>query len=114
VNSVWGDTAVTEGSLTHCIWLLRRLLGDDVNDPRFIETVATVGYRFLCQVEVSEDGSGYLQAAGEAIGLREGDLVETTANGEIAKANASPRARIDRLVISSNQVIEEVPPKKAR
>ena len=27
LNSVWGDTAVTEGSLTRCIWLLRRLLG---------------------------------------------------------------------------------------
>ena len=42
LNSVWGDTAVTEGSLTRCIWLLRRLLGDDSNEPRFIETVATV------------------------------------------------------------------------
>ena len=47
LNSVWGDTAVTEGSLTRCIWLLRRLLGDDVNEPRFIETVATVGYRLV-------------------------------------------------------------------
>ena len=82
LNSVWGDTAVTEGSLTHCIWLLRRLLGDDVNDPRFIETVATVGYRFLCKVEVSEDDSGDLQAAGEAIGLRAGDLVETPVQSE--------------------------------
>jgi DNA-binding winged helix-turn-helix (wHTH) protein len=24
LNAVWGDTAVTEGSLTPCIWLLRR------------------------------------------------------------------------------------------
>ena len=30
LNSVWGDAAVTEGSLTRCIWLLRRLLGDDI------------------------------------------------------------------------------------
>ena len=56
LNSVWGDTAVTEGSLTRCIWLLRRLLGDDVHEPRFIETVATVGYRFLQEVQVAEDG----------------------------------------------------------
>src|SRR6478609_3576561 len=48
LNSVWGDTAVAEGSLTRCIWLLRRLLGDDVNEPHFIETVATVGYRLVC------------------------------------------------------------------
>jgi DNA-binding winged helix-turn-helix (wHTH) protein len=55
LNSLWGDAAVTEGSLTRCIWLLRRLLEDDIHEPRYIETVATVGYRFVCPVEVSED-----------------------------------------------------------
>jgi Tol biopolymer transport system component/DNA-binding winged helix-turn-helix (wHTH) protein len=56
LNSVWGDVAVAEGSLTRCIWLLRRVLGDDINQPRYIATIATVGYRFICKVEVSEDG----------------------------------------------------------
>jgi Tol biopolymer transport system component/DNA-binding winged helix-turn-helix (wHTH) protein len=93
LNSVWGDTAVTEGSLTRCIWLLRRQLGDDINEPRFIETVATVGYRFVCKIEVSEDGSGDLQATGEANRLNEGDFVETPANGEIA---ANPLTQIDK------------------
>src|SRR3981189_3254218 len=51
LNSVWGDTAVAEGSLTRCIWLLRRLLGDDINQPRFIETVAPVGAPLACAVE---------------------------------------------------------------
>ena len=46
LNSVWGDIAVAEASLTRCIWLLRRLLGDDINRPRYIETVFGVGYRF--------------------------------------------------------------------
>jgi DNA-binding winged helix-turn-helix (wHTH) protein/Tol biopolymer transport system component len=57
LNTVWGDIAVSDGSLTRCIWLLRRLLGDDVNEPRYIATVATVGYRFVCpvEVEVEED-----------------------------------------------------------
>jgi DNA-binding winged helix-turn-helix (wHTH) protein len=54
LNSLWGDAAVTEGSLTRCIWLLRRLLEDDVREPHYIETVATVGYRWLCPVEVSD------------------------------------------------------------
>ncbi len=58
LNTVWGDAAVTEGSLTRCIWLLRSRLGDDIHEPRYIETVATVGYRFVCPVEASEDGSG--------------------------------------------------------
>jgi DNA-binding winged helix-turn-helix (wHTH) protein len=55
LNTVWGDASVTEGSLTRCIWLLRRTLGDDINEPRYIATVATVGYRWLCAVELLED-----------------------------------------------------------
>ena len=51
LNAVWGDTAVTEGSLSRCIWLLRSVLGDDIRSPRYIETVPTVGYRFIAAVE---------------------------------------------------------------
>src|SRR4249919_4201636 len=58
LNSVWGDVAVAEGSLTRCIWLLRRTLGDEINQPRYIETVATVGYRFIGKVEATEDAPG--------------------------------------------------------
>ena len=53
LNAVWGDAAVTENSLTRSIALLRRLLGDHTRNPRYIETVATVGYRFLSKVEIS-------------------------------------------------------------
>jgi DNA-binding winged helix-turn-helix (wHTH) protein/Tol biopolymer transport system component len=77
LTAVWGDTAVTDGSLTRCIWLLRRQLGDDINEPRFIETVATVGYRLVCKVEVSEIASEALQATHKAINLSEADFVET-------------------------------------
>lgn len=77
LNSVWGDTAVSEGSLTRCIWLLRRQLGDDVNEPRFIETVATVGYRLVCNVEVSEDASRDPQASDKANGLNESNFFAT-------------------------------------
>jgi DNA-binding winged helix-turn-helix (wHTH) protein len=55
LNAVWGDAAVTDNSLTRSIALLRRLLGDETRNPRYIETVATVGYRFLCKVEEGED-----------------------------------------------------------
>ena len=57
LTAVWGDTSVSENSLARSIALLRRLLGDEAHDPRFIETVATVGYRFVSPVEVSEDAS---------------------------------------------------------
>jgi len=56
LNAVWNDCAVSDNSLTRSIATLRRLLGDDSREPRFIATVPTVGYRFLCDVVASEEG----------------------------------------------------------
>jgi DNA-binding winged helix-turn-helix (wHTH) protein len=63
LDAVWNDCAVSENSLTRSIALLRRLLGDDTREPRYIATVPTVGYRFLRGVEVTEDGFRELDAA---------------------------------------------------
>jgi len=56
LSTVWTDAAVSDNSLTRSIATLRRLLGDDKREPRYIATVHTVGYRFLCEVAVREDG----------------------------------------------------------
>jgi Tol biopolymer transport system component/DNA-binding winged helix-turn-helix (wHTH) protein len=56
LDAVWSDTSVSESSLTRSVATLRRLLGDDIREPRYIATVPTVGYRFLCEVQVSENG----------------------------------------------------------
>src|SRR5271154_6468088 len=56
LDAVWSDCAVSDNSLTRSVALLRRLLGDDTHEPRYIATVPTVGYRFLCEVKVTEDG----------------------------------------------------------
>ena len=58
LDAVWADAAVTESSLTRSIAKLRRALRDDFQEPRYIATVATVGYRFVCPVQVSDDGYG--------------------------------------------------------
>ena len=64
LDAVWNDCAVSDNSLTRSIALLRRLLGDDTREPRYIATVPTVGYRFLCDVKVAEDGFAGPNAAG--------------------------------------------------
>ena len=56
LDAVWNDISVSENSLTRSIALLRRVLGDDTHEPRYIATVPTIGYRFLCNVQVTEDG----------------------------------------------------------
>jgi len=55
LDAVWSDCAVSDNSLTRSIATLRRLLGDDSREPRFIATVPTVGYRFLCDVVAAEE-----------------------------------------------------------
>ncbi|MGA2848783.1 MAG: winged helix-turn-helix domain-containing protein [Terracidiphilus sp.] len=60
LNVVWNDCVVSDNSLTRRIATLRRLLGDDSRKPRFIATVPTVGYRFLCDVlAIEEDVKGF-------------------------------------------------------
>jgi TolB-like protein/DNA-binding winged helix-turn-helix (wHTH) protein/Flp pilus assembly protein TadD len=98
LNTVWGDAAVTDGSLTRCIWLLRSRLGDDIHEPRYIATVARVGYRFVCKVEVSEDDSGNLEAAGKPNDFDGNDHLEAHTNGGIAEAAADPQALIVNVV----------------
>ena len=48
-DTLWPDTAVSDGALTFCIVELRKALGDDAKAPRFIETVHRRGYRFIGQ-----------------------------------------------------------------
>lgn len=51
LDEVWRGVPVTDEALTQCIRTLRRLLGDDAANPRFIETVPKHGYRFVAAVE---------------------------------------------------------------
>ncbi|HJQ70641.1 MAG TPA: winged helix-turn-helix domain-containing protein [Blastocatellia bacterium] len=53
LDSVWKETSVTENALTREIAKLRRVLGDDPKQSRYIQTVHTRGYRFIAEVEVS-------------------------------------------------------------
>lgn len=51
---LWGfEFAVTTRAVDHRIAELRRALGDDAQHPRWIETMAGAGYRFLAEVTSS-------------------------------------------------------------
>ena len=55
LDEVWRGVPVTDEALTQCIRTLRRQLGDDAAEPRFIETVPKHGYRFIAPVRMAED-----------------------------------------------------------
>ena len=47
---VWKDVAVTDNALTRLVTQIRKALEDDPKTPRYIETIATRGYRFVADV----------------------------------------------------------------
>ena len=51
--AVWNDDVHVDfdRGLNYCVRQLRQTLGDDAKTPRFIETVARQGYRFVAVVE---------------------------------------------------------------
>src|SRR2546423_665207 len=64
LNTVWADSFVEEGNLSFTMGLLRKALGDDKHNPRYIETVPRRGYRFIADVrETDKAGSSNGDAA---------------------------------------------------
>src|SRR5215471_1168069 len=60
MNEVWPDTFVEEGNLSRNIHELRKALGDDTAEPRYIETIPKRGYRFVAPVKVSVAQAGQI------------------------------------------------------
>src|ERR671919_157443 len=50
-RALWPDVAVTDNALTQAVSELRQALGDDPTNPKFVQTVARRGYRFISPVE---------------------------------------------------------------
>lgn len=53
-DRVWTDANVSDSALSQAIRTLRRTLGDDSKEPRFIRTVSRHGYRFVLPHVVEE------------------------------------------------------------
>ncbi len=62
LKHVWPDTFVEESTLARNIFVLRKALGDAQDEPQYIETVPTRGYRFVAAVQEVE-GTPHPEAA---------------------------------------------------
>src|SRR5271166_2377929 len=53
---VWPDAFVSDNSLARAITQIRKVLDDDPKAPKYIETVPSVGYRFVgvCKAEQAD------------------------------------------------------------
>lgn len=65
-DRVWSDVVVSDGALTQAVRTLRRALGDDTREPRFLRTVSRHGYQFVFPEVAEEPDGGPVEAAGGA------------------------------------------------
>jgi Tol biopolymer transport system component/DNA-binding winged helix-turn-helix (wHTH) protein len=54
LDAVWKDTFVTEDTLVQAVREIRRALGENKENPCFIQTVPRQGYRFIAEVSYGE------------------------------------------------------------
>jgi DNA-binding winged helix-turn-helix (wHTH) protein len=58
LDTVWGHRHVTPSVLNRIVAQLRRALGDDASNPRYIQTLHGRGYRFMVQPEKTDGADG--------------------------------------------------------
>jgi DNA-binding winged helix-turn-helix (wHTH) protein len=115
LGRVWPQTAVSESNLATLIADLRRALGDDAQNPRWIRTVYAYGYAFAADareqgaVAAPGTGSQWLLVSDEhEIALHEGaNTLGRSGPDTIAVAAPSVSRRHARLVIDGEQVTIE-------
>jgi DNA-binding winged helix-turn-helix (wHTH) protein/tetratricopeptide (TPR) repeat protein len=56
--AVWGGAFVEDGALNQAVHSLRKALGDDARQPRYIQTLPKRGYRLLVPALIEEAGTG--------------------------------------------------------
>jgi DNA-binding winged helix-turn-helix (wHTH) protein len=57
-DRIWNDVIVSDSALSQAIRTIRRALGDDSREPRFVRTVSRHGYQFVFADVAEEDDEG--------------------------------------------------------
>jgi DNA-binding winged helix-turn-helix (wHTH) protein/TolB-like protein/Tfp pilus assembly protein PilF len=98
INRLWPDAIVEERGLTQNIFLLRKALGDNGGETKYIETVPKHGYRFIAEVTLClDEQTGLIVQRRIRASLSLQEATETAA----AEPQASPgRWRKRRLQIA--------------
>lgn len=103
IQMVWAETFVEEGSLNRNVSTLRKILGDDSNEQRFIKTLPKRGYRFTANVrEIVEDDALIVEKnTSYPVSVRE-EISDAETRGRGNTENFSVSPLISRLRIPSS------------
>lgn len=117
MQEIWQDRFVEEGNLAFNVKVLRKALGDNAANPRFIETVQRRGYRFIADVRRVRhaNGKGLAQKSklfepGLPGDLSEGSILEVGADN--ADENRSVPSSRAILADDENRSMGSTPPSR--
>lgn len=100
---IWPGTAVTDDAVVQCIVEIRKVLGDNARQARFIRTLPKNGYRFVGEVLVegaSRGDRGNGLPAGE-VAAQPAEMTPPTAEVTAAAPGAPPPRPVRRLASAS-------------
>ncbi|HEX6177415.1 MAG TPA: winged helix-turn-helix domain-containing protein, partial [Thermoanaerobaculia bacterium] len=112
MREIWGDVIVDEGTINRTVTALRASLGDESDDPRYIQTVPRRGYKFIAAVATEEerpqpgDATAFaLIHNGKEIPLREGEHLIGRGNGvSIPLFGETVSRRHARIIVTADSV----------
>ncbi len=66
-DQIWEGVFVTDSALTQCVKDIRRQLGDDASNPRYIKTIPKYGYMFIAEAIEATDQAAELWPSAQSI-----------------------------------------------
>lgn len=88
LDEAWAGVTVSQDSVYQAVASLRRVLGDDSKEPKYIETVPRLGYRMVAAVSEWQESAPQRSTADD--GAARGEMPRT----ERLAANALPARRL--------------------
>lgn len=100
LRTVWADSFVEEANIARIIYEIRKILGEDKNGDKFIETVAKKGYRFIADVTiVSKEDSAAANGFDKQIDIPRNKSNEPLQTPVITDSSVSARKNTTRIIL---------------
>ena len=97
IDAVWSGAFVSDHVLNRAIGQLRKLLVDDAKAPRYVETVPTLGYRFIAELQAEVPLAE--QPASPLLSNRERESNESPLGVPVAPISAIDSHRIQAIAV---------------